>query len=140
VKLASNSTGTMCDAGCSSITTSELLVTARETTLGGALRSGEALGSAIAFAGIAAVVDGPFLVGEAVGVTAIMVTVVGVGVVATYDWLRNPQQKILYHYTTEGGMNGIMDTRTINPSLRASNPNDARYGNFRHLILSGFLA
>ena len=34
-----------------------------------------------------------------------------------------------YHYTSEKGMAGILDTGTLNPSLKANNPKDARYGN-----------
>ncbi|WP_216361732.1 HYD1 signature containing ADP-ribosyltransferase family protein, partial [Xanthomonas arboricola] len=35
----------------------------------------------------------------------------------------------LYHYTNEAGMNGILDSQSMNPSLKALNPNDVRYGN-----------
>ncbi|MBB3820951.1 YD repeat-containing protein [Xanthomonas arboricola] len=35
----------------------------------------------------------------------------------------------LYHYTNEAGMNGILDSQAMNPSLKALNPNDVRYGN-----------
>ena len=35
----------------------------------------------------------------------------------------------LYHYTSEKGLAGILDTGTLNPSLKANNPKDARYGN-----------
>ena len=36
---------------------------------------------------------------------------------------------ILYHYTSEKGLASILDTGTLNPSLKANNPKDARYGN-----------
>ena len=36
---------------------------------------------------------------------------------------------ILYHCTSEKGLAGILDTETLNPSLKANNPKDARYGN-----------
>lgn len=35
----------------------------------------------------------------------------------------------LYHYTFEKGLAGILDTGTLNLSLKANNPKDARYGN-----------
>lgn len=35
----------------------------------------------------------------------------------------------MYHYTSEKGLAGILDTGTLNPSLKANNPKDARYGN-----------
>jgi hypothetical protein len=35
----------------------------------------------------------------------------------------------LYHYTSEKGLAGILDTGTLNPSLKANNSKDARYGN-----------
>ena len=39
----------------------------------------------------------------------------------------------LYHYTNEKGMNGIVDSNQLNPSLKANNPKDARYGNGQYL-------
>ena len=39
----------------------------------------------------------------------------------------------LYHYTSEKGLTGILDTGTLNPSLKANNPKDARYGNGQYL-------
>jgi hypothetical protein len=39
----------------------------------------------------------------------------------------------LYHYTNETGMNGIVDSKALNPSLKALNPNDVRYGNGQYL-------
>jgi len=38
----------------------------------------------------------------------------------------------LYHYTSEKGLAGILDTGTLNPSLKANNPKDARYGNAQY--------
>jgi hypothetical protein len=39
----------------------------------------------------------------------------------------------LFHYTTEEGMNGILESEQLNPSLKALNPADARYGNGQYL-------
>jgi len=39
----------------------------------------------------------------------------------------------LYHYTNEAGMQGILDSENLNPSLKALNPNDVRYGNGQYL-------
>ena len=39
----------------------------------------------------------------------------------------------LYHYTNKKGMNGIIDSNQLNPSLKANNPKDARYGNGQYL-------
>lgn len=39
----------------------------------------------------------------------------------------------LYHYTNEVGMNGILNSEVLNPSLKALNPNDVRYGNGQYL-------
>ncbi len=36
--------------------------------------------------------------------------------------------RILYHYTSERGYRGILDSNSINPSLKANNPKDARFG------------
>ena len=41
--------------------------------------------------------------------------------------------KTLYHYTNEQGMNGIVESKQLNPSLKANNPKDARYGNGQYL-------
>lgn len=45
----------------------------------------------------------------------------------------------LYHYTNEKGMQGILDSKKINPSLKANNPKDAFYGEGQYLsdILPG---
>ncbi|WP_052306581.1 HYD1 signature containing ADP-ribosyltransferase family protein [Acetivibrio clariflavus] len=41
--------------------------------------------------------------------------------------------KILYHYTDEVGLNGILNSKKLKPSLKAVNPKDARYGNGQYL-------
>ena len=43
----------------------------------------------------------------------------------------NPQT--LYHYTNERGLDGILGSNQLNPSLGANNPNDARYGDGQYL-------
>ncbi|WEF35146.1 HYD1 signature containing ADP-ribosyltransferase family protein [Pseudoduganella chitinolytica] len=40
---------------------------------------------------------------------------------------------VLYHYTSSAGMAGILATQQLNPSLKASNPKDARYGDGQYL-------
>jgi RHS repeat-associated protein len=40
---------------------------------------------------------------------------------------------ILYHYTNQAGMEGILASGTIRPSLKEVNPRDARYGNGQYL-------
>ncbi|WP_020410819.1 HYD1 signature containing ADP-ribosyltransferase family protein [Hahella ganghwensis] len=37
-------------------------------------------------------------------------------------------ERILYHYTSEQGYRGILESEAINPSLKANNPKDARFG------------
>ena len=44
-----------------------------------------------------------------------------------------PAQLILYHYTNKKGMDGIVESMELNPSLKANNPKDARYGNGQYL-------
>ena len=41
--------------------------------------------------------------------------------------------KTLYHYTNEKGMNAIVESQKLNPSLKTNNPKDARYGNGQYL-------
>lgn len=41
--------------------------------------------------------------------------------------------KVLYHYTSEKGYKGILEEQLINPSLRANNPKDARYGDGQYV-------
>jgi RHS repeat-associated protein len=43
------------------------------------------------------------------------------------------QKRVLYHYTNEKGMKGIVSSKTLNASLKANNPNDARYGDGQYL-------
>jgi hypothetical protein len=47
--------------------------------------------------------------------------------------------KTLHHYTSEEGHEGIIQSKSIRPSFRASNPKDARFGDGQYLsdILSG---
>ena len=42
-------------------------------------------------------------------------------------------RQVLYHYTNESGMLGIMESGQMQPSLSATNPNDIRYGEGRYL-------
>lgn len=39
----------------------------------------------------------------------------------------------LYHYTNEKGLNGILESNELRPSLKANNPKDARYGDGQYL-------
>src|SRR5262249_17785014 len=39
----------------------------------------------------------------------------------------------LFHYTNDSGLKGILDSGSLNPSLKAINPRDARYGNGQYL-------
>lgn len=41
---------------------------------------------------------------------------------------KESETRVLYHYTTKDGMESIIKTGFIWPSLRANNPNDARLG------------
>jgi large repetitive protein len=43
------------------------------------------------------------------------------------------QPTTLYHYTDEKGLNGILETNKLNPSLKSVNPKDARYGDGQYL-------
>ena len=40
---------------------------------------------------------------------------------------------ILYHYTNQSGMEGILQTKIIKPSLKELNPKDVRYENGQYL-------
>jgi hypothetical protein len=42
--------------------------------------------------------------------------------------VSSAETQTLYHYTSQSGQKGILDSQEIRPSLRASNPNDARHG------------
>lgn len=37
------------------------------------------------------------------------------------------ERRTLYHYTNKKGMEGIVDSQKLNPSLKANNLKDARY-------------
>ncbi|MBP9479325.1 MAG: hypothetical protein KBF12_11980 [Sebaldella sp.] len=39
----------------------------------------------------------------------------------------------LYHYTNKKGLDGILESEQLFPSLKANNPKDARYGNGQYL-------
>jgi hypothetical protein len=41
--------------------------------------------------------------------------------------------RVLYHYTTEAGAKGILESEKLFPSLKQLNPKDARYGNGQYL-------
>lgn len=47
--------------------------------------------------------------------------------------------RVLHHYTSESGYEGIKSSKVIRPSLRANNPKDARFGDGQYLsdILPG---
>lgn len=42
-------------------------------------------------------------------------------------------RRTLYHYTSEKGLAGILDSGNLRPSVRAVNPKDARYGDGQYL-------
>jgi uncharacterized protein RhaS with RHS repeats len=44
-----------------------------------------------------------------------------------------PPGNILYHYTNQKGMEGILDSGNIRPLLKEVNPKDVRYGNGQYL-------
>ncbi|MEI3614626.1 HYD1 signature containing ADP-ribosyltransferase family protein [Pseudogracilibacillus sp. SO30301A] len=44
----------------------------------------------------------------------------------------------LYHYTNENGLNGILSSNKLNPSLKTNNPKDVRYGDGQYLIALDF--
>ena len=41
---------------------------------------------------------------------------------------QQEETKILYHYTNQEGLSGILMTNQLNPSLKSENDKDARYG------------
>ena len=45
----------------------------------------------------------------------------------------NQKKTTLYHYTNYEGLNGILSTNIINPSLKANNSKDAHYGDGQYL-------
>ena len=40
---------------------------------------------------------------------------------------------LYHHYTNEKGLNGILESNELRPSLKANNPKDARYGDGQYL-------
>nr|WP_318580832.1 HYD1 signature containing ADP-ribosyltransferase family protein [Flavobacterium columnare] len=44
-----------------------------------------------------------------------------------------PKGTTLYHYTNQKGLNGILESKEIWPSLKANNPKDARFGDGHYL-------
>ena len=48
-------------------------------------------------------------------------------------FLNAPKMQTLFHYTDELGLEGITQSQRLNPSLKALNPNDVRYGNGQYL-------
>ena len=56
----------------------------------------------------------------------------GQGAVAEGNSLQQESQT-LFHYTNEEGLAGILQSGKLNPSLKALNPNDARFGNGQYL-------
>ena len=41
--------------------------------------------------------------------------------------------KSLFHYTDDEGLQGILDSKKLNSSIKANNPKDARYGDGQYL-------
>ncbi|ALC89078.1 hypothetical protein AM500_04175 [Bacillus sp. FJAT-18017] len=57
-----------------------------------------------------------------------------IGFIPKLDNLNQGKSKqTLYHYTNEKGAAGILDSKKLNPSLKANNPKDARYGDGQYL-------
>jgi RHS repeat-associated protein len=52
-----------------------------------------------------------------------------------WNWLNSRTKGIqsLFHYTSEKGLAGILEAGELNPSLKALNPRDVRYGNGQYL-------
>lgn len=44
-----------------------------------------------------------------------------------------PALTVLFHYTNEDGLNGILSSGQLHPSLKTFNPNDVRYGNGQYV-------
>lgn len=40
---------------------------------------------------------------------------------------------LLYHYTDDAGLDGILSSKKLNPSLKANNPKDARFGDGQYV-------
>lgn len=49
------------------------------------------------------------------------------------DEVANASKNVLYHYTNEKGMKGIIESGELKPSLKANNPKDVRYGDGQYL-------
>ncbi|EXU74362.1 hypothetical protein BG55_17225 [Erwinia mallotivora] len=47
--------------------------------------------------------------------------------------VKDDEKKILYHYTHNNGLDGILTSKKLNPSLKANNPKNARYGDGQYL-------
>ncbi|WP_277928951.1 HYD1 signature containing ADP-ribosyltransferase family protein, partial [Luteimonas aquatica] len=47
--------------------------------------------------------------------------------------VSSSRARSLYHYTSDAGMRGILESNQLLPSLRSLNPNDVRYGNGQYL-------
>jgi hypothetical protein len=58
---------------------------------------------------------------------------VGDGQWVVHNTNCNDATTTLYHYTTERGLQGIVDSESLHPSLREENPRDARHGNGQYL-------
>ncbi len=41
--------------------------------------------------------------------------------------------RIMYHYTSETGYQGIIQSKSIHPSLKANNPKDVRFGEGQYI-------
>lgn len=93
--------------------------------------SDEAIGHSFALAGLgmtggfAGMSPGAFTVKPGVGVVAAESAVVGEGGLAG--------RQVLYHYTNEVGMTGIVESNSLNPSLWRVGTKDVRYGNGQYV-------
>jgi len=98
------------------------------------------MGNAAAAAGVGAVILGASAVAPgpedvAFGAAAAVAGAAKVG--RMFEVPEGPDK--LYHYTDNKGLDGITSSNKLNPSLKANNPNDARYGDGQYLsdILPG---
>lgn len=66
-------------------------------------------------------------------VSDVSAAVLGTGGSGGGDGIGGGGPQVLYHYTDESGMNGIVTTQKLYASTKASNPRDARYGNGYYL-------
>ena len=53
--------------------------------------------------------------------------------VHNYGGSSDDTPNTLYHYTNEKGQNAILESNELKPSLKANNPNDARFGDGQYL-------